>query len=107
VEKTFKHLRDHPPKEICGLPVVETLDFTENAKTVNETNEAKEIGGDLCRMVGFTLANGYKVFVRPKGNQFGLKYYASGFDLPFDSNLAVSAGNRQKLEDIINFLKNY
>ncbi len=75
IASMMDNLRNNPPKEINGIKVTVFKDFKELKALNTETNTAEKINLPSSNVLGFYLADGSSVIVRPSGTEPKIKLY--------------------------------
>lgn len=72
----MKRLRDNPPTELAGVPIVKIEDFQTSIETFfGDTSTTGTLSFPKTNMIAFTLKDGSKVTVRPSGTEPKVKIY--------------------------------
>ena len=71
----MKHFRDGNVKELDGQNIVAVQDFSTQTKTNLKTGEKSPIDMTTSNVLGFLLADGNQLFLRPSGTEPKIKFY--------------------------------
>jgi phosphoglucomutase len=93
IQAMMKALRDNPPQEIQGSPVVKMIDYKSGEEKDLQNGQSKKVDFPASNVLQFFTADGTKVSARPSGTEPKIKFYFSvttdledtaGFDATFE-----------------------
>lgn len=68
-------MRNNPPKEIGGMPVIKVADYLTSKSTDTVTGEAQEITLPKSNVLSYSLPDDNKIIIRPSGTEPKIKIY--------------------------------
>jgi len=101
IARVMQGFRERPPERVAGLEVVLVRDYQERVARGRDTERRLEL--PAANVMGFELAGGSRVTVRPSGTEPKVKYY---FELgeragDAESLAAASARGDRRLQELI------
>lgn len=76
IDQIMQQLRNNPPTEVAGIPVVQTNDFL-LGKTTKRNEPAAPLEFQKANVFQFVLEDGSVISVRPSGTEPKIKFYFS------------------------------
>ncbi|HRD55155.1 MAG TPA: phospho-sugar mutase, partial [Parachlamydiaceae bacterium] len=96
MQKGMQKLRENPPKELGGIPVVALEDYSSSIKFDAVKNSKEAITLPKSDVLIFWLQDGSKLIVRPSGTEPKIKIYGSVVIEKFDNiESAFKLGEKQ------------
>ena len=77
IKGMMSSLKENPPKQMCGLDVVEFKDYSISLCKNTVTGSETEINLPKADVVSFVLSDGSLVIVRPSGTEPKIKLYVN------------------------------
>lgn len=99
INHKMKSLRENPPQQLGGSPVVEVRDIHSGKSIDLKTGKSSEINLPASNVLQFLLEDGSKISARPSGTEPKIKFYFS-LKEPF-KGAAECAQQVQKIESRI------
>jgi phosphomannomutase len=103
IARVMQGFRERPPEGIAGLEVVLVKDYQEGVAVARGRDTESRLELPAANVMGFELAGGSRVMVRPSGTEPKIKYYfelgeRAGKD---ESLAAASARGKLRLQELI------
>ncbi len=97
----MKSLCSNPPKQIASSSVAEIADYIASVKTNCQTGEKSVIDLPKSDVLGYSLANGCSVIIRPSGTEPKIKVYVSTVGNTEADAKALSAQITDSIKEIL------
>ena len=101
IQQIMQHLREHPPLEIGGHPVVEVIDRLAGEARNPRSGARRDIDGARGNVIAFTFtdAGHTRVTARPSGTEPKIKYYVSAGSTDHPRLVADDLGKTKEAVD--------